>query len=95
MTKTPSTSFNRCVCAPWRKCFASSSTNPNENLTFTEKLGMMVDREWSERDNRRTGRRVKEAKLPVSGAIEEGVADASRGLDKSVLRALATCSWTR
>ena len=68
---------------------------PNETLTFTEKVGMMVDREWSERDNRRTGRRVKEAKLPVSGAIEEVVADASRGLDKSVLRALATCSWIR
>ena len=39
---------------------------------------MMVDREWLERDNRRTGRRVKEAKLPVSGAIEEVVADAAR-----------------
>jgi hypothetical protein len=35
---------------------------PNEDLTFTEKVGMMVVRGWSERDNRRTGRRVREAK---------------------------------
>ena len=68
---------------------------PDTSLTFSEKVGMMVDREWVERDNRRTGRRVKEAKLPVSGAIEEVVADAARGLDKAVLRSLATCSWVR
>jgi DNA replication protein DnaC len=68
---------------------------PDNGLTFAEKVGMMVDREWIERDNRRTGRRVKEAKLPVSGAIEEVVADGARGLDKSVLRSLATCGWIR
>lgn len=68
---------------------------PDNGLTFSEKVGMMVDREWLERDNRRTGRRVKEAKLPVSGAIEEVVPDAARGLDKSVLRSLATCGWIR
>lgn len=68
---------------------------PEDSLSFAEKVGMMVDREWVERDNRRTGRRVKEAKFPVSGAIEEVVADAARGLDKAVLRSLATCSWVR
>lgn len=68
---------------------------PDTTLTFAEKVGMMVDREWVERDNRRTGRRIKEAKFPVSGAIEEVVADAARGLDKSVLRSLATCGWIR
>ena len=68
---------------------------PEEGLTFAEKVGMMVDREWVERDNRRTGRRVKEAKFPVGGSIEEVVADATRGLDKAVLRSLGTCSWVR
>ena len=68
---------------------------PEDGLTFAEKVGMMVDREWLERDNRRTGRRFKEAKFPVGGSIEEVVADATRGLDKAVLRSLATCSWVR
>lgn len=68
---------------------------PDSGLTFAEKVGMMVDREWVERDNRSTGRRVREAKLPSTGAIEEVVTDSARGLDKSVLRSLATCSWVR
>jgi DNA replication protein DnaC len=68
---------------------------PDTSLTFTEKVGMMVDREWSERDNHRTTRRLKEAKLPVTGSVEEVAADASRGLDKSVVRSLATCAWIR
>lgn len=68
---------------------------PDASLTFAEKVGIMVDREWLERDNRRTGRRVKEAKLPVSGALEEVVADPARGLDKAVLRSLGTCAWIR
>lgn len=68
---------------------------PDSGLTFAEKVGMMVDREWVERDNRSTGRRVREAKLPSTGAIEDVVADSARGLDKSVLRSLATCSWVR
>lgn len=68
---------------------------PDTGLTFAEKLGMMVDREWSERDNRRTQRRVKEAKFPSSGAVEEVVVEASRGLDKAALRSLSTCGWVR
>ena len=40
---------------------------PEDSLSFAEKVGMMVDREWVERDNRRTGRRVKEAKFPSAG----------------------------
>lgn len=68
---------------------------PGDDLTFAEKVGMMVDREWIERDNRRCGRRVKEAKLPSSGAIEDVVADPQRGLEKATVRTLSTCAWIR
>jgi len=68
---------------------------PVNDLTFEEKVGMMVDREWLERDNRRTGRRIKEAKLPASAAVEDVVAESARGLDKAVLRTLTTCGWIR
>ena len=68
---------------------------PVGDLTFEEKVGMMVDREWLERDNRRTGRRIKEAKLPASAAVEDVVAESARGLDKAVLRTLTTCGWIR
>ena len=68
---------------------------PADELTFAEKVGMMVDREWIERDNRRSGRRIKEAKLVTSGAIEDVVTDAQRGIEKATLRSLATCGWIR
>lgn len=68
---------------------------PADDLTFAERVGMMVDREWTERDNRRCGRRVKEAKLPASAAVEDIVADPQRGLDKANVRSLATCGWVR
>jgi len=67
----------------------------SHDLSFEDKLGMLVDREWLERDNRRVARRIKEAKLPVSARVEEVVADPSRGLDKSVLRSLAACHWVK
>ncbi len=68
---------------------------PATDLTFQEQVGMMVDREWVDRDNRRCTRRIKEAKLPVSASIEEVATDSARGLDKAVVRSLATCAWVR
>jgi DNA replication protein DnaC len=55
----------------------------------------MVDREWSERDNRRHSRRIKEAKFPSSASVEDVVTDATRGLDKAAFRALSSCGWVR
>jgi hypothetical protein len=34
-------------------------TSPGHQLSFEEKLGIVVDREWMERDNRRLSRRLK------------------------------------
>ena len=35
---------------------------PSEQLSFEDKLGLVVDREWADRDNRRVARRLKEAR---------------------------------
>jgi DNA replication protein DnaC len=45
--------------------------------------------EWNSRENQTLGRRMKAAKLRGSAYIEEIDFRASRGLDKSVIRALA------
>jgi DNA replication protein DnaC len=72
------------------------ATAPGNALSFEEKIGMLVDREWTDRDNRRLSRRLKDAKLGTGRAILEDVTvDAARGLDKSVVRELATCGWAR
>ena len=73
-----------------------SAAPPGNALTIDEAIGMMVDREWTERDNRRLARRLKEARLSTSSASLEGVqCDPARGIDKPVVRQLATLAWRR
>ena len=64
-------------------------------LTVEECVGVMVDREWTERENRRTGRRVKDAKLGMQACLEDVWCEPARGLDKAVVRSLGTCGWVR
>jgi DNA replication protein DnaC len=64
-------------------------------LTVEECVGLMVDREWTERENRRTGRRVKDAKLGMQACLEDVWCEPARGLDKAVVRSLGTCGWVR
>jgi len=64
-------------------------------LSVEECIGLMVDQEWTERDNRRVGRRIKEAKLGMAACLEDLSYDPARCLDKSVVRSLGTCGWVR
>ncbi len=66
-----------------------------ETLGFEERLGLLVDRELTERDQRRLTTRLRSAKLRVSAAIEDIDYRHPRGLDKSVMAKLATCQWVR
>jgi DNA replication protein DnaC len=58
-------------------------------LTFHERLAMLIDQQWNWRENQALSRRLKAAKLRGNACIEEIDFRAARGLDKSVLRALA------
>jgi DNA replication protein DnaC len=71
------------------------ATRPGTQLDFPEMLGIVVDREWTSRDNRRTARRVKEAKLRDRASIDDVHCTPERGLTKAFVRQLATCSWVR
>lgn len=62
-------------------------------LSLEECLGLMVDREWTEREGRRLSRRVKEAKLGMPACIEDVWCEPGRGLDKAAMRGLGTCQW--
>lgn len=69
---------------------------PGSHLSFSEQVGLMVDREWSERENRRLGRLLRAAHLAVSDASLENVwCDPARGIDKTVIRDLATTKWIK
>ena len=63
-------------------------------LSFDERVGLLVDAEHLSRDNRKLGRRLKEAKLRMAQACLEDLEYAPRReLDRSVIRQLATGGW--
>ena len=65
-------------------------------LSFLERLSLLVDHQWSWRENKALARRLKAAKLRASVCVEDIDYRAARGLDKSVVRALAKDSaWVR
>ena len=46
---------------------------PGNQRSFTEKIAVMVDREWTERDNRRLARLLRAAHLTINDACLENV----------------------
>jgi DNA replication protein DnaC len=70
-------------------------TAPGHQLSFDEKLGIIVDREWGERDNRRLARRLKDAKLATRASLDNVLCDPERGIDKAAMRTLSTCQWIK
>ena len=81
------------MCAAWQE----QQTNPSAGaLAFDERFGMLVDAEWTHRDNKRMKRSLREAKLRYTQACIEGIEyPVKRELDKAVVRQLATCRWVQ
>ena len=65
----------------------------HDKLTFEERFGLMVDREWSERQERKLRRRLTGAKLREPACVEDIDYRHPRNLDRSVMQRLATCRW--
>ena len=64
-----------------------------DELSFEERFGLMVDREHTERQERRLRYRLNKAKLREQASIEDIDYRHPRGLDRSVIQRLATCRW--
>ena len=64
-------------------------------LSFEERLGILVDREILYRENRRLGRLLSAAKLRVSACVEDIDYRHARGLDKPRMASLITLDWLR
>ena len=64
-----------------------------DSLGFEERLGLLVDREATERENRKLATRLKKAKLRQSASIEDLDFRRSRGMDKALILSLAACAW--
>ncbi len=66
---------------------------PSNELSFHERIGLLVDREWTDRENRRLSRLLRAAKLPVDACIEDIACEPGRGVTKAQVRELARCKW--
>jgi len=72
-----------------------SATPDITDLSFEERLGLLVDREMTERDNRRMSSRLRRAKLRHAAILEDIDYRNSRGLDKGLVQSLASCQWVK
>ena len=78
------------------KAFREQSEMENiDSLGFAERLGLLLDREVSERETRRLQTRLRKAKLRQHACLEDVDFKHPRGLDKSLIMRLGDCQWIK
>ena len=65
----------------------------SHDLSFEQRISLLVERELLHRENRRLERLLNQAKLRVSACIEDVDYTHKRGLEKSRLASLASGEW--
>jgi DNA replication protein DnaC len=64
-----------------------------QELSFEERLGLLVDREMTERENHRLQTRLRKARLRQSACLEDIDYRHPRALDKALMASLSSCKW--
>ena len=64
------------------------------DLSFEDRVGLLVDAEWTHRGQRKLRRRLRQANLRRQASLEDiDWHSPRRGLDKALVHSLATCAW--
>lgn len=71
----------------------SESDSNLREMTFEERLGIMVEKEWLAKKNARIKRLLNSAKFGVNACIEDINYSADRVIDKKTIQTLSTCSY--
>ena len=64
-------------------------------LSFEERFGLLVDRQWTWKEDRRIKRLLEEAKLKINACVEDIDYKSPRGIDRSVIMTLSSCDWIK
>jgi DNA replication protein DnaC len=65
-------------------------------LSFEERFGMLVDRQWSWKEDRALSRRLRASRLKSTASVEDIDYHVPRGLDRSLVRSLtAESEWVK
>ena len=65
------------------------------NLSADELIGMLVEAEWDDRQNRNIDRRLRNARFRYQSCIESIDYAASRNLDRNQIMRFAECTYIR
>lgn len=66
-----------------------------QRLSFEERFGLIVDRQWAWKEEHRLHRYLKEAKLKLDACVEDIDYQTPRGIDQSVIMRLISCDWIK
>src|SRR5713101_4159148 len=64
-------------------------------LSFEERFSLLLDRELTQRENRRLNRLLQLARLRQSACVEDIDYKHKRGLERSQISALVSCDWVK
>jgi DNA replication protein DnaC len=63
------------------------------DYSFEERLGLLVEHEWTYRQNKRLAILLKQAKLRLGACMEDIDYVHPRGLNRGLMKSLANCQW--
>jgi len=66
-----------------------------DDLSFEERFSLLVDNLWTWKEDRRMGRLLANAKLKLNACIEDIDFKSPRGIDKTVILSLSSCTWIK
>jgi len=66
-----------------------------DNLSFEERFGLLVDRQWTWKEDCRIKRLLDGAKLKINACVEDIDYKSPRGIDRSVMLSLISCEWVK
>jgi DNA replication protein DnaC len=66
-----------------------------QDLSFQERFGLLVDRQFTWKEDRRLQRLLKNARLKINACVEDIDYKTPRGIDKTVMLHLSSCTWVQ
>ncbi len=82
--------------AGFRQALEEQMASPHyTELPFEDRLGLLVDREHTRRENGRLRRALKSARFHQAACVEDLDLSAARGLDRRLILELAQGEWVR
>jgi DNA replication protein DnaC len=78
------------------EAFADQISQPDmDKLSFAERFGLIVDRQWTWKENNRMERYLKNARMKLNACMEDIDYKTPRGIDRSVMMSLISCDWVK